>query len=589
MVHAGRAPGGAGAWLLAALLTAWFAGLALATAPARYAAGPLAELLALYALLAAALAFGAAACRRTSRALGLLASFAIGAVAAWHLREQALVPARPLAFGLLVAALGALVYPLLPAAGRPLRALGAASASAGLFAALLALGFHASNELRWHLLRHNKLLGTPAYYLLSERVPAVEEALWARHRGADSPAPPLVRPPVHRAGVPPNLVFAMVDTLRADALAAYGGDPDLMPELARFAQGALVFEDVIANASWTRPSVASFFTGLLQEQHAAVDRPHRLPEERFTLAEALRAAGYETAAFVANFGAVGRDAGFDQGFDHFAQVEGGTDPYARAERMNAVVAEWLASRPDPARPVFLYVHYLDPHNPYLSGGGDSVLHAVAREAYDAELRYLDGRMRSFFDLVDERLPGPTAILVTSDHGEEFGEHGERGHGKSLYREVVAIPALLRTPRGDVGRVPAKLEGRDFFELFLRLAASADFDARAWARERSRGRRYTSIYAGTPSALHRPYLSHVCMRALEEGDRVLIWSAYGSTLELYDVASDPAQSRNLASEQPDALVALRADLENHMPSWSERVPVQHSHETTDLLRALGYVE
>jgi len=270
-------------------------------------------------------------------------------------------------------------------------------------------------------------------------VEAIEREVWAAHE-SEPPGPqaPAAHGPARsRAADAPNIIFVLADTLRADSLAAYGGSPDLMPNLNRLAAQSFVFGDVMANASWTRPSVASFFTGLPQELHGAVDRRHALPPERFTIAEALREAGYRTAAFVSNFGAVSRDAGFDQGFDSFEEVKDPRTPYARAEVVNRAVASWLArsARGDRAgSPVFLYIHYLDPHLPYLSGcdGGCSAhTHAQARRSYEKQLRYLDDQLRWVTQDLAARLAGRTVLLVTSDHGEEFGEHGERGHGHSL--------------------------------------------------------------------------------------------------------------------------------------------------------------
>lgn len=579
-------------WLATALLATFFTALALATAPASHAlldAG-LASLL--YLLLAGVLVATGLLAFRLARPLGLLASLVVGTVVAWHVRELLGVPAAHLPFAALAALLGLLCFAWLRRAGArvsPQRAGLAALLSLLALTLTVVACYRGSDTFRWHLLRHHKLIGTPAYYLLGEPVASVREALWAHHRNSQAPPPPVV-PSDPGAAARPNLVFLLIDTLRADALAALGGDPAQMPHLDRFAQNSLVFGNVMANATWTRPSVASMFTGLLQEEHGAVDRPFGLREEHRTLAELLRDEGYRTAAFVSNYGAVGREAGFAQGFDVFEEVQGEADVYARAAELDGAVLRWL-SRESPregGRPLFLYVHYLDPHVPYLSGGHDGVLHSVARSAYEAELRYLDSQLEPFLDAVAAHLAGPTFFLVTSDHGEEFGEHGERGHGKSLYREVLWIPVLLRGPGVRPGITPARLEGRDVFELLAGLAGAGIDDVEEWASHRDRASRYASIYSTTPSGLHRPYLETVAMRGLELDRKLLIWSAYGQTLELYDLERDPNQTVNLARSAPDLCAALYDQLDAPIRGWAVREPVGSDDDAVRQLRALGYL-
>lgn len=581
------------------LLAAYFVVTALVTATSRYAALDLIFLVVVYALLACTLHFGSVLLARLAWPLGLLASLAVGAVVVWHFREQAVVALlRPVSFAAAAAVLGLLYFVPVRAQARSRgpRWLAAASlASAALLVGGLAALYHGSNTFRWHLLRHNKLVGTPLYYLLSERVESVCDDLWAR-RADGGAAAATTRPPLpdpDPGASRPDLVFVLVDTLRADALAAYGGDSSLMPALNRFAEGAWVFQDVLSNASWTRPSVASFFTGLLPEEHGAVDRQYRLPEERLTLAEVLRERGYVTAGFVANWAAVGEDAGFAQGFDHFEQLPGGGHPYARADAVNRAVARWLSTlqeREDQRdRPVFLYVHYLDPHTPYLSGPPHDPAYEFFREAYDAELEFMDPYVPRLLSAIERRRGRTPYLFLTSDHGEEFLEHGEGGHGHSLYREVIHLPALLRTPDGTTGSTSARLEARDFFDLMLRLSGDPGLDPGAWATDRDRSTRHASIYSTTDGAPHRPYRNHVCMQGVEKDDAYLIWSAYGSTFELYDLAEDRAQTVNLERSRPQRSRDLRAILGGGTERWTSRVAVRHTDETLELLEVLGYVD
>ncbi len=165
------------------------------------------------------------------------------------------------------------------------------------------------------------LIGTPAYYLLAKSMVEVEQSLFAGSPPgrARTPATTPNALPAPR-GRRPHVLFVMIDTLRADALDSYREGPVPMPRFARWVDESLAFSNVMANSSWTKPSVGSFFTGRLPEEHGAVDRGDRLPADQLTLAEALGRSGYRTAAFVTNFAHVGHATGFDQGFDHFVEL-----------------------------------------------------------------------------------------------------------------------------------------------------------------------------------------------------------------------------------------------------------------------------
>ena len=596
-----RARVGIGLLVACLLFVAYFWGLAVATTTSSYAWPDLVMLLVAYALLSAAVGATAVAAAQQGRILGFLGSLPLAAALLWHLLEQTDTHPRRwlsvLATLALAAGCSIAMRRLVPKGS--VHRMGAALAACGLgvLFVLATSGFYlSSNTFRWHLLRHNKLVGTPAYYLLSVPVHAIAEAEWKAHF-----QPQLVAEAPHAlprdAGIEtvpdrPNIVFVILDTLRADQLAAYGGSPEIMPNLNRLAERSHVFSDVLVNATWTRPSVASIFTGLPQEIHGAMDRHDALPSKQFTLAEALQGIGFETAAFVSNFGAVGRAAGFAQGFDHFEEVKVEHAAYARAEVVNQAVASWLEGRRDAGgdAPVFLYVHYLDPHTPYVTCEGvcPTSTHAEALDSYQRQLHYLDTHLRWLIEDLPRALPGRTVMLFTSDHGEEFGEHDEGGHGHSLYREVLHVPAVLWMGAPGGSRIDTKLAARDFFDLIGRIGTDPGLDVGRWASERARRVRYASLDSSSLSSLHRPYQGRIYMRALEREDLVLIWSAYGDTHELYDIAADPAQRSNLARGREDDVESLTRAMEDLIPRWAERVPVSLDDETVKALRALGYI-
>lgn len=281
----------------------------------------------------------------------------------------------------------------------------------------------------------------------------------------------------------PNVLFILVDTLRYDHLTPYGYRRETSPEIARLlaAKGAVV-EEAYSQAPWTLPSVVSYMTSrypgeLLGDDPAAYGVPNGVP----TLAESMKALGYETGAFIANK-VLHTGNGFARGFDTFysppEEIEAVDQP--DAPELNARVLPWLeAHRNDP---FFLYVHYLDPHDPYdnpdvvdgrspfypeyrgrisgrhiqgvyagkipLDDPEDDTRHLKA--LYDSEIRYVDRFIGRLIDSIPPRVLENTLIVLTADHGEELREHGGWKHGFTLYEDQIHVPLLVRWDR----RIPA---------------------------------------------------------------------------------------------------------------------------------------
>jgi len=274
----------------------------------------------------------------------------------------------------------------------------------------------------------------------------------------------------------PDVLIYMIDTLRSDRLGCYGHPGGLTPEMDAFAAEAVVFESSIAQSSWTKSSVASLLTGLWPPEHGALKRTHRLSGEALTLPEILSEAGYATAAFVTNPN-VTATVGFDQGVEDFTDL--GIE--ARADEVTEAVLDYLDRRED-GRPLFLYVHTLDPHDPYdpppeerarfaprLEAGNPAMhrilndLQAGRREVkprlvsqlvslYEAEIAAND---RSFGVLLaglkSRGLYDGSWVAVVADHGEEFYEHQHFRHGRALYAESLHVPLILKAPGAKVGR------------------------------------------------------------------------------------------------------------------------------------------
>jgi len=304
------------------------------------------------------------------------------------------------------------------------------------------------------------------------------------------------------AGRTRNVLFVLADTLSPFHLGCYGYDRDVSPSIDRLAAEGVVFDRAWSAAAWTKPAIPSLFTGRFPSEHGVFEGSSRDREGAIssdvldgswtTLAESLRDAGWRTGAFVENAQIRGF-LGFDQGFDVYDD-DGGT-----AAELFARCQDWLASGDD--RPYFAYVHLLDVHWPYrppapydtrfgeatdtfLDEGdpdwkavrrainrGDQDLDEVTirrmRDLYDGEIAWMDAAigdaLRRFRDL---GLLEDTLVVLTADHGEEFGEHGKIGHGQSLRETLVRIPLIVSGPglRASRTRAPASLV--DLFPTLL---------------------------------------------------------------------------------------------------------------------------
>jgi arylsulfatase A-like enzyme len=268
----------------------------------------------------------------------------------------------------------------------------------------------------------------------------------------------------------PLVVVYLVDTLRADHTTPYGYARPTTPELARFAADAVVFEQAISHASWTKPAVASLFTSLLPGRHRAVQLRDQLDGGHVTLAEMLAAKGYATGAAIANSVIYSHGTNFEQGFDVYAGLHGeGDRPSKLVEAAGVVDAGLRFLDARRGLPTFLYVHTMDPHVPYAppapfdrmfephpAPGHPAVdprtdyREPKDRERmvaqYDGDIAYGDREFGRFLQELKTRgLYDRALIVFTADHGEEFLEHGQFLHGKSVFDELIHVPLIVKFP------------------------------------------------------------------------------------------------------------------------------------------------
>lgn len=299
------------------------------------------------------------------------------------------------------------------------------------------------------------------------------------------------------ASRPPNLIVISLDTLRADHLGLYGYKRATSPGLDRFAQQAYVFEQCFSACSWTTPAHATAFTGLLPSVHGAGIRRGefaqrgRLPDSATTFAERAQAAGYRTAAFTEGY-FCGSRWGLGQGFDRYH--DGPTDPTPHSGAVEATfgrATEWL--RDAGPQPFLLFVHTYATHWPYsppepyrsqfltdpnaklpepdvaLDGKLDAAGFQTMKDYYDGGIAHMDHVVGELFAELSARgVLDNTWVIIFSDHGEEFGEHGRTMHGFSVYDEVLHVPLIIRPPRGlsQTQRIPNVVGLTDLFGTVL---------------------------------------------------------------------------------------------------------------------------
>lgn len=423
----------------------------------------------------------------------------------------------------------------------------------------------------------------------------------------------------------PNILLVSLDTTRADHCSAHGYARDTTPNLTRLAEAGLRFEAAYAPSSTTSPSHATMFTGQYPISHRVLSNGLDLAEHHRTLAEALGGAGYQTAAVVSSF-VLHSKFGLAQGFEVYdddlpleeALPRGEERTQYKGEELNEAfdrraqfatsrALRWLERERDPARPFFLFVHYMDPHNridppePYLSLFANGP-EGAAINRYDAMIAYTDQELGRLVDGLARLGLEDTLVVVTGDHGEGLMEHGYMTHGVQIYEESVRVPFVVRWS-GRVAPGSRRSEPIELVDLAPTLLELAGVPEQ-W--ERSRGRSLADAWTASGELeperevflFRRPYAdtvkSGIPVRGVQYGLRAgrwkLIWGPDEGRVELYDLAADPGESEDLSGEEPERVAAMRARIETLLAESDTSEPVEDSSTEIDRekLRALGYV-
>jgi len=379
--------------------------------------------------------------------------------------------------------------------------------------------------------------------------------------------------PPTRSAAParPSILLVTLDTTRFDSIGPDATGVETPAFNSLVARGAR-FTQAYAAVPETLPSHSSMMTGLYPAGHGVHENARYLPADRPVLAERLHAAGYRTAAFVSAF-VLAKRFGLARGFDRYDDET----PPGEAERSSKATTDAaLAELAQPRSvPLFLWVHYYDPHYPYAPP--EPYRTRYAAKPYLGEIAAMDEQLGRLVNVFEHAESGPTAIIVVADHGEGLGDHGEAQHGTLLYQSTVHVPLVLVGPRVSPGAIDTPVSTRRVFDTIL-----------DWAGQRA------------PNSLLAPSTDVVLAEAmkpfLEYGWQPQVMSVDGrrkailtGTMEVYDLAADPGETRDVHADVALA-PAARSALESYPAPLPEaaRLPANLTDEARQKLATLGYI-
>jgi choline-sulfatase len=411
----------------------------------------------------------------------------------------------------------------------------------------------------------------------------------ARESSAELPPPGAARDA--------SLLLVTLDTTRADRIGAYGYEAAETPHIDRLATEGIRFVDAVSPVPMTLPAHASLLTGLDPPRHGVrANGELTLDAQLPTLATLLAARGYDTAAFVssfvldARFGLARGFATYDARLEASRAAAFGQQSERSAEAVTTAAIEWLDGRRDAARPFLLWVHYFDPHDPYDPPA--PYRERFRERPYDGEIAHVDaqlGRLLARLERGGER--ARSIVLVTADHGESLGEHGERYHSRTLYEGAVRVPLLLTVP----GFPGPRVEGERLASLvdvaptlldLLGLDVPPGLDGESLLRPPASAER--RVYLETLNT----YLDNgwAPLHALRGRREKYIRAPRP---EYYDLARDPREQRNLAETSAASVAALEAELAERLSGTLDAAAVAAAATPADVelrarLQALGYL-
>ncbi|MCK4761850.1 MAG: sulfatase-like hydrolase/transferase, partial [Candidatus Aminicenantes bacterium] len=448
----------------------------------------------------------------------------------------------------------------------------------------------------------------------------------------------------------PNIILITIDCLRADHLGCYGYGRKTSPHIDGLAAAGVLFKKAYTNAPWTKPAVASIFTSLYPNRHSALNHDDALPQEALTIAEILKNSGYRTCFFHGGNPYISSKFNFDQGFETIVGI-------SRAEELTG---EFLSSLDESIKDekFFAYIHYMDLHLPYhknrfnkqfLKKGETSLLkpgfifvesvRSLTAEGnfpdsdryylealYDGQLRFVDAAIKEIITFLENRKKlKNTVVIITSDHGEEFWEHGSFEHGHTVYNELLHVPLIIfgkpfspkkiETPVNLIDLLPGILDtagvssarpgpqGRSLLDGNKKFfgGPGGEFSKKPPGRRRqginNPGDRSIfvtgTLYGDEKFALIKNGLKIIFNSGKKKGKNTLTGYKPGEKYEIYDLNKDPFEKFNLLNEIPGSrFLELKKELERFIATAGalkgEKITPEKEKEIEEKLKSLGYL-
>jgi len=458
----------------------------------------------------------------------------------------------------------------------------------------------------------------------------------------------------------PNVIIISIDTLRKDHLACYGYEGCQTPNIDQFSEKCVVFENCIAPAPHTVPSMASMLTGFYPTVHGCRFAPKTpINDDVALLSEILQKNGYHTEFFTTN-NLLNPDRGFSRGFDYYEEFSlTGDLCYILPRRVFRVAidvliffgvggkivyadtTEWLRDKATGRfmklksySPFFAWFHFLDPHTPYTppknfipaqeaerervnsikyklfgdkySNNKDQVWEIV--KLYDGEIQYVDYVLKDLFTIMkEEGIFENTIVIFTADHGEEFWEHDEFGHGHCLYPEVIRIPLFFYLPPS-IGCISGRISG--YVSLvdvaptileYLELPQTYGMKGRSLSIliESLRNGSYENDFEGVSRSVFSEFIIYSKHRPEKKcvylDNYHLIYNLMSQEIELYDLSSDPTELVDISTEDEAAKERLCSELmewyeanQKIAEQLSPQKEIEMFEEEKEMLRGLGYI-
>lgn len=372
--------------------------------------------------------------------------------------------------------------------------------------------------------------------------------------------------------VQPSILLITLDTTRADRLGIETDQADT-PNLETLAGRGVYFNQAYSVTPTTLPSHASMLTGLYPADHHVRENGRVIDKQIELLQALLQGRGYTTAAFVSGFPLAGQ-FGLSRGFDHYDDAFVGDAAERPATATTDLALDWLLGK---ASPLFMWVHYFDPHEPYEPP--EPFLSRYPRDPYLGEIAYMDQQLGRLVMAFEEHNQGrPWKIIVVGDHGEGLGDHGETLHGNLLYQGTMRVPLIVAGSGIEAGNSERAVSVRQVFDTVL-----------DWSGERRAGGLFGDESGPVLAEALKPYMQYGWQpqfMAVLDGIKVI---SSGDT-EIYDVRNDPGESNNLDSQiEPDAVLwdAIEAYSIRALAVQTEKQQAL-SQEALDKLASLGYV-